>query len=250
MARRHAHRPIPHALTLVLLAHLTACGGGGGGGGGNGGGGGPSPTLSSVAVSGDRATVEAGATLQLKATATYSNASTTDVTSQAAWTSSADATASVSAAGLVTAKSAGAARMTASFQGQSGGMDVTVTPPPLLARFSVKTSNPADSDVCHIKPDNDVDCYFDGAASGPGATTWVWTWAQGSKQRGPTSTNSPTFEPNTGCNFFDSKAPQAGTGFVQMIVTLRVRDASGRESADLVNGNVRLFPQNRCGFGF
>jgi hypothetical protein len=41
-----------------------------------------------------------------------------------------------------------------------------------------------------------------------------------------------------------------GTGFVQMIVTLRVRDASGRESADRVNNNVRLFPQKRCGFGF
>jgi hypothetical protein len=251
MKAPHAHRPFLHAAALFLLLDLAACGGGGGGGGGTGGGGGgPTRTLSTVAVTSDKGTVDAGTTVQLKATASYSDASTTDVTTQAAWTSSADAVASVSGAGVVSGKAPGSVSVSAAFEGKSGAVSLIVNPPPLTASFSVKTNNPADSDVCRIKSDGDLDCYFDGTASGPDATTWMWTWAQGSKQRGPTSRNSATFEPNTDCNFFDSNAAQMGTGFVQMIVTLRVRDASGRESADRVNNNVRLVPQKRCGFGF
>ena len=35
-----------------------------------------------------------------------------------------------------------------------------------------------------------------------------------------------------------------------MVVKLIVRNAAGVNSAELVNNNVRLFPQNTCGFGF
>jgi hypothetical protein len=35
-----------------------------------------------------------------------------------------------------------------------------------------------------------------------------------------------------------------------MVVKLEVRNAAGTTSAEQRNSNVRLFPQNQCGFGF
>ena len=88
-------------------------------------------TLTSVAVtvaSGGGASVSQGATLQLKATATYSDSSTTDVSNSATWTSD-SANATVDSTGKVTGVLAGgpAVNITAEFNGHSGSLPVTVT---------------------------------------------------------------------------------------------------------------------------
>ncbi|MFO0594501.1 MAG: Ig-like domain-containing protein [Myxococcaceae bacterium] len=92
-----------------------------------------------------------GAGQQLTALGHYTDGATQDLTALVAWTSSAPGIASVSNApgteGQVSSNAKGSARVTASFQGQAGGADVTVTDAvlqsvvvspssPTLARFT------------------------------------------------------------------------------------------------------------------
>src|SRR6266446_7975264 len=82
---------------FLLGLGLTACGGGAATTSTTS----STPTVTSMAIS-QGGSVNPGATLQLKATATYSDNSSKDVTSVAMWTSSSTVKATVSAAGLVT----------------------------------------------------------------------------------------------------------------------------------------------------
>jgi uncharacterized protein YjdB len=88
-------------------------------------------TVTSVVVTaiGGSASVSQGATLQLKATATYSDLSTQDVSLSAAWTSADPAKATVDSSGKVTGVLAGgsAVNITATSYGISGSLPVTVT---------------------------------------------------------------------------------------------------------------------------
>lgn len=69
----------------------------------------------------------ASATQQLSATATMSDAATTQVvTGDVAWESSDEAKATVSAGGLVTAKATGSATITGTYKGQTDTCVVTV----------------------------------------------------------------------------------------------------------------------------
>ncbi len=103
---------------------LSGCGGGGGGGSTT-----PPParTLSTVQVSPATASVAAGSTAQYTATAIYSDATKADVTTQATWSSNAATVASIDSAGKATARTAGAATLTATFQGVAGSTSLSVT---------------------------------------------------------------------------------------------------------------------------
>lgn len=87
--------------------------------------GGGTPTVTGLTLSGD-ASVVAGQTLQLTATASFSNGTQQNVNATASWTSSSPSTAGV-AAGLVTGNAAGSTTITATYQGQSATRQVTVT---------------------------------------------------------------------------------------------------------------------------
>jgi len=126
---------------LGLMGLVAACGGGGGSGssgGGGGGGGGNNPptvTLSSISVapaSGASTSVVAGLTLQLKATGSYSDGTTKDLSSSVTWSSSDDHTATV-VAGLVTGVAAGAVTISAKSDSVTGTDALTVAPPDLLS---------------------------------------------------------------------------------------------------------------------
>jgi len=91
-------------------------------------------TLSSIAVTPTNASIAAGTTNQFKATATYSDASSADVTAFSAWTSSATAVATVATpSGLATGVSRGAAPITATFGGKSDTQTLTVTAATLVS---------------------------------------------------------------------------------------------------------------------
>ncbi len=111
------------SLVIAFLISLTACGGGGGSQTTN-----PPPTVTSIQVTGATANPVAGQIEQLKAVATYSNASTGDVTATAAWTSSNTTVATVSSTGALDAKAAGQCSATAKIGGVSGSFAVTVVP--------------------------------------------------------------------------------------------------------------------------
>jgi hypothetical protein len=85
--------------------------------------------LSSIAVSATSASLAYNNTEQFIATGTYSDNSTTDLTSQVAWSSSAPAVAAIGAGGLATAVSAGQTTITAT-QGSvtSNSFQLTVVP--------------------------------------------------------------------------------------------------------------------------
>lgn len=81
----------------------------------------------SIAVTPASAAIPPGGNQQFTATATYSDSSTQNVTSQVAWSSSAPSVATVNAAGLATAVAIGPASITATQFGVSGNAALTVT---------------------------------------------------------------------------------------------------------------------------
>lgn len=95
------------------------------------GGGAPPPasTPQSVSISGSLSAT-AGSSTSLTATAHYANGSTVDVSSQATWNSSNGSVATVSG-GVVTGVAAGSATITATFQGVSFQVTVTISAPPV-----------------------------------------------------------------------------------------------------------------------
>jgi hypothetical protein len=95
------------------------------------------PTLVSIAVTPANATNLVGATQQYTATGTYSDTSTQNITSQAAWTSSNTAVATINASGLATAVSAGSTTISAALAGVTNGTALTVQTPPTLVSIAV-----------------------------------------------------------------------------------------------------------------
>jgi uncharacterized protein YjdB len=82
----------------------------------------------SIAITGGSASVATGGTLQLSAIATLSDGSVADVSASATWSSSDNTVASVGASGLVTGVAAGTAQITATLNGVTGTLSMTVTP--------------------------------------------------------------------------------------------------------------------------
>jgi hypothetical protein len=96
-----------------------------------------------------------------------------------------------------------------------------------------------------------ADCTFDGRSSTGVITAWDFTYLMGTQSVSLTSTTgqlSPTFP---GCGFFPAPSTvPAGTTFLQMEVRLKVRDAAGNTSVVMVDANVKVLPNQQCGFSF
>jgi hypothetical protein len=90
---------------------------------------GGSKSITAIAVSPNPATAPMGSTTQFKATATYSDNSTGDITSTAKWTVGNTAVASIDATGVALANAAGSTTVTASLNGTSGSAPFTATVP-------------------------------------------------------------------------------------------------------------------------
>ena len=84
-------------------------------------------SLQSIGVTPSNPSLATGTTLQLAATATYSDQSNQDITSLVTWASSDAAVLTISAAGLVTAVTPGTATVTATSGSLAGSTTVTVT---------------------------------------------------------------------------------------------------------------------------
>lgn len=115
------------ALVLILLG-LCGCGGSQSSTSPSAASAAPNPTLTSLAVAAPSSSLALGSTLSLTATATYSDGTTKNVTSLAAWTSSDPADASVSASGVVSPLAvASSVTISAAYGGQSGTATIAVT---------------------------------------------------------------------------------------------------------------------------
>jgi hypothetical protein len=125
---------------LLLASLLSACGGGGG----------RDPLLgidaasvTSVAVTPAQASILVGVNQQYVATATYSDGSSRNVSTSAAWASSLPSIASVAAStGIATGVAAGSTRIGATFGGMAGSAALTVSAVPVLSRIAVTPVTP------------------------------------------------------------------------------------------------------------
>ena len=99
-------------------------------------------TVTSIAVTPTTPSITTGATQQFKATATYSDGSTGNVTSSATWASSNTTVAAVNLAGLATGGSAGNTTISATLSGKSGSTTLTVLAATLTA-IAVTPSGPS-----------------------------------------------------------------------------------------------------------
>jgi hypothetical protein len=146
--------------------------------------------------------------------------------------------------------------------GSHGGVNQTATltltppagpppPPPLAASFVVRSTTRG-ADACAIVDGgNSLDCEFDARASTGSPTAYQWVYLVG-KNMGNHGSSDPITRPQAGCNFLrDQESTTAnGVQFVQMEVRLRVQDSRGNLSPEVRNLNVRMFPNNLCGYGF
>jgi hypothetical protein len=216
----------------------------------------PTATVTSVSVSGASGSVTVGGTVQFSATANLSNNTTQNVSSTAAWSSTNAGVATVSNTGLATAVGPGTTEIRASHQNVSGGAQLQVNPagPTVTAAFVVQSIGDNQIDVCRIDG-GDFKCSFIGTASSSTAgpiTTWIWQFFVGPFQSQVIQDSDPFLDPGSTCGFFNTPTRPAptGAGFTQMIVDLQVRDIAGNLSGVTRNANVRLFPQQNCGFTF
>lgn len=135
--RRHRLGLSSGAAALLGFVTLVAgCAGGSSGGG--------PPTLQSVTVATTTASIAAGATSQFKATGSYSNGTSQDVTATANWTSATTSVATISntsgSIGVATGVAAGTSVITATLSGVSGTSTLTVTPATLVSLAITPTS--------------------------------------------------------------------------------------------------------------
>jgi N-acetylneuraminic acid mutarotase len=126
--RSHLSPRSPSSHWAVLIAYLSfsvllaSCGGDGSAA--------PSPPrLLSITITPSNPIIAKGLTQQLKATGTFSNGSTTDLTSSASWASGTPATATVNAtSGLATSAAVGSTVISATSGSVSGNTTLTITP--------------------------------------------------------------------------------------------------------------------------
>lgn len=175
-------RKVVICLSACIVFALTACGGSGG----------PSqaanngPTLRSIQVNGLSASVTAGQTQQLTATASYSDGSTKDVTATAMWTSSNPSIATVAVGGMLTAQGSGQCSVSAKVGAISGSVAVTVTP--ALVSLAVTPANPT------IAANTDVQFFATGTYSDNSTQnlTSQVTWASSNTSFATISSTAPT----------------------------------------------------------
>ena len=124
-------RKLATFIGLALCLSIIGCGGSSS----------STTTLSSLAVTPANMSILLGNIQQMKATATYSNGRTADLTSSVTWSSSVSGIATVSSVGLVTSVATVSTTLSASFGGVSANTTLTINP--ALVSIAVTPANPS-----------------------------------------------------------------------------------------------------------
>ena len=141
-------------------------------------------------------------------------------------------------------------KITATYGDASMTTTVTVTPPPLIPSFVVRSRSRGPGNCVADEQSQELDCVFDASGSQGFIETYLWTYTVGATTVRQTSpkTNAIVSPQGTGCPLY-----QQGTGgegpFLRMEVTLQVRDALGVVSG-VLHQQVRLYPNRQCGFSY
>ncbi len=166
------------AVAFFISVFLYGCGGGSSGGSGVTT---PEekdpPTLTSITVAPESATIQTGSTRQFTATGTYSDGSTENLTSLVTWDSTDKAVATIDDDGLATGTGEGTATISAAYDGKSGSATLTVedvVTPPTLESITIAPESATiyiDESLQFTATAN----YSDGTSVGISATTVIWT---------------------------------------------------------------------------
>jgi hypothetical protein len=147
--------------------------------------------------------------------------------------------------------------ITATYGGSSMSASLIVSPAgtgPLGASFVVR-SRTRGTGACVVDTESkELECVLDASASQGGVSAYLWTYTMGSMTlRHTAPASNPASSPqSTGCPFY-----QQGTGgdgpngdrFLNMTVTLQLRDANGTLSG-ISQQAVRVYPNMQCGFSY
>ena len=129
------------------------------------------PVLVSVAVTPASPSLPVGETLQFKATGTFTDGSTQDLTQSATWSSSAATSATITSVGLASGLVAGSTTITAVSGTIQGSTTLTVVPP-VLVSIAVAPAN-ASITVVNTQQFTATGTYSDGSTQDlTGTTTW------------------------------------------------------------------------------
>ena len=147
--------------------------------------------------------------------------------------------------------------ITATYGGSSMSATLTVSPAgsgPLGASFVVR-SRTRGTGACAVDTDSkELDCVLDASGSQGGVSGYLWTYTMGPVTlRHTAPAGNPVSSPQgDDCSFY-----QQGTGgdgpngerFLNMTVTLQLRDANGTLSG-ISQQAVRVYPNMQCGFSY
>jgi hypothetical protein len=147
--------------------------------------------------------------------------------------------------------------ITATYAGAAMSATLTVTPAGqggLGATFVVR-SRSRGTGACAVDTETkELDCVLDASGSQGGISSYLWTYTMGSMTLRHTApaANPASSTQGTGCPFY-----QQGTGgdgpngerFLNMTVTLQLRDANGTLSG-ISQQAVRVYPNMQCGFSY
>ncbi|MBE3123252.1 MAG: Ig-like domain-containing protein [Planctomycetes bacterium] len=122
--------------------------------------------MSSVSVTATSASISAGQTVQLIATATFSDGTTQAVTALATWQSSNPSIVAVSASGVLTAIATGEADISATYRSVVGTFRVRVTSPIPQATLQLHFLNVDQGDAAVLVSDRGETILFDDGVSG------------------------------------------------------------------------------------
>ena len=209
-------------LGLLFLGICVGCGGGSSAGGVA-----PPPpppvTLKSIAIATTTPSIAPGTTAQFLATGTFSDSSTKDLTTQAAWSTSDATKATVSNTGgtngLATGVAAGTATITATMSGVSGSASLTVTNASLVS-VAVTPANPS-INVGTQQPFTATGTFSDTTTQD---ITNLMTWTSANTNVAVVTTNSGVATgQNVGSSLITATAPASlgnKTGSTTLTVTL------------------------------
>ena len=99
--------------------------------------------LVSIAVTPGNPSIAKGLSQQFKATGTYTDNSTQDLTAQVTWTSGTSAVATITSAGLATGAGTGTSQITAALSGVTSAPDTLTVTPAALVSIAVTPGNPS-----------------------------------------------------------------------------------------------------------
>jgi hypothetical protein len=138
--------------------------------------------------------------------------------------------------------------ITAAYAGVTKTGTVTVTPPPLEARFTI-TSPARGPDACAVDDDGGhVDCDFDASRSVGFIDRYLWKIIVGEeKDEYRWDTASAISRPAPRCDPWEKGSRTKSVESFTVDVELRLRGRDGTESST-VRRTIRVYPQKRCGY--